>query len=80
MFVEKLTKILVETADNAHVKKSKIRKTGSENYPPWFDAKCPKTKQKITVLGRKIQRKPDNSTLRTELSKLKRDFKNLVRE
>ena len=57
LFVEKLTEILVETADNAHVKKSKNRKTGTENNPPWFDAKCYKIKQKITLLGKKSKEK-----------------------
>ena len=80
LFVEKLTKILIETADNAHVKRLKIRKGGSENNPPWFDGKCSEAERKIRLLGRKIQKQPKNFSLRTELTNAKRFLKNLVRK
>ena len=51
-----------------------------EAQKPWFDTKCPNTKNKIRHLGNKLKETPGDKEIRTEQFTQKRSMQKLERK
>ena len=76
--IEGINSVLIESADDSHVKKKKQHKTVKHHNSPWFDRECQTKKEEIAKLSRKIQRNPDLPKLREEMNLLKNNFKVII--
>ena len=72
-----LKDVLVRTARDCKLKKSKGKKT--DVSAPWFDKDCSTCKNSIRNLGKRLKQTPCDEEIRTNLFAEKRRFKKLVR-
>ena len=75
---EEIKNTLLSIADKCKLKKS--RPPGKNDSPPWFNKECIVTKNNIKNLCNQLKKHPGDITIRTELFKLKRDLKKLIRK
>ena len=68
--------LLMENTKTSHIKVKK--KHSDTKSDPWFDSECRNKKEHISCLGKKIKKSPTDQSLRTELSKEKKEFKRTV--
>ena len=45
---------------------------------PWFDNECFKTKNELSSLSRTLKQNPADQTTRSDITKLKRNFKKMI--
>ena len=75
--VDYISDTMISAAEKAEIKTS--HKSEHLKGPPWFDIECSNVKQKMKSLGKKIRKNPTNQIYKNDLSKLKKNFKKLVR-
>ena len=70
--------LLLENTKISRIKEKRMFKDDSKISEPWFDSECRKKKEDINSLGKKIQKTPQDQSLRTLLSNEKKSFRRTI--
>lgn len=68
--------LLIENTKTSNIRLKKNQNDAKSE--PWFDSECRKKKETINGIGKKIKKSPMDQSLRTSLSKEKKEFKRTV--
>ena len=74
----KLKEILISNANECKLRKKKYPQNADTRSEPWFDSECKNGKMALLDLGKHLQSKPNDKSIRVELNLQKRNFRKLI--